>query len=310
MRKLGRMRIWTGIGVVLLIGCLAAGSADASLFGLFKGRSSRTSAPKPSSLIVFPFDQPQGMQAPVGMGGELASALRTMLNGNKRFSPILYKEKLSPIKRAREDSTLKPNEDVAPFTEDRSKPLKLARLLAADYFVVGAIEDVKIDAAKKTAQMTLSMDLVDANSGKLVKTMLINGSTPEDANSTSQEDAIALAAGDAITKLKVQLLEETKPSPSPSAAVAAPKVLPEASTQPKEPKRPGAGNSGTGAGVTPVLPPPGGTPGSAGPGGPPTPTPPSTGSAVPVAPPTDEAVPADEAASTDEAQPVPPAPGN
>ena len=297
------------MGVVLLIGCLAAGSADASLFGLFKGRSSRASASKPSSLIVFPFDQPQSIQAPEGMGGELASALRTMLNGNKRFSPILYKEKLSPIKRAREDSTLKPNEDVAPFTEDQSKPLKLARLLAADYFIVGAIEDVKVDAAKKTAQMTLSLDLVDANSGKLVKTMLINGSTPQDANSASQEDAVALAAGDAITKLKVQLLEETKPSPS--TAVAAPKVLPEAGVQPKEPKGPGAGNSGTGATLAPPPPPPGGPSSSTGPGGPPTPTPPPTGSAVTVTPPTDEAVPADEAASGDEGQPAPPAaPGN
>jgi len=309
MRKLGRTRIWTGICAILLIGCLAAGSADAGLFGLFKGRSSRASAPKPSNLIVFPFDQPQSMQAPEGMGLELASALRTMLNGNKRFSPILYREKLSPIKRAREDGTLKPNKDVAPFTEDQSKPLELARLLAADYFVVGAIEDVKIDAAKKTAQMTLSMDLVDANSGKLVKTMLINGSTPENANSASQEDAIALAAGDAITKLKAQLLEETKPSPS--TAVAAPKVLPEASAQPKEPKRPGTGNSGTGARVAPVPPPPGGPSSSTGPGGPPTPTPPSAASAVPVAPPTDEAVPADEATPTDDGEPTPPAaPGN
>ena len=98
MRKLGRTRIWMGIGVVLLIGCLSAGSADASLFGLFKGRSSRASASKPSSLIVFPFDQSKDIQVPEGTGAELAAALRTMLNGNKRFSPILYKEKLAPIR--------------------------------------------------------------------------------------------------------------------------------------------------------------------------------------------------------------------
>ena len=83
-------------------GCLGEGRVDI--------RSS-----KPSSLIVFPFDQAPNIKAPAGMGGELAAALRTLLNGNETYSPILYKEKLSPIKRAREDGTLKPNEDCVAF---------------------------------------------------------------------------------------------------------------------------------------------------------------------------------------------------
>ena len=99
---------------------------------------------------------------------------------------------------------------MSPFSDDRSKSLKLARLLAADYFIVGAIEDVKVDPLKKTAEMTLSMNLMDAKSGKLVKTLLVSGMTPAKSASASQEDAVAMAAGDAITKLKAQLLEETK----------------------------------------------------------------------------------------------------
>ena len=265
MRKLGRTRVWIGMGAVLLIGCFVAGSANAGLFGLFRGRSSRHSVSRPSSLIVFPFDQAANIKAPVGMGGELAAALRTLLNGNETYSPILYKEKLSPIKRAREDGTLKPNDDVSPFSDDRSKSLKLARLLAADYFIIGAIEDVKVDPFKRTAEMTLSMDLMDARSGKLVKTLLVSGLTPANSTSASQEDAVAIAAGDAITKLKAQLLEETKVSPTPAGAAAF-RVTPPENTEPGKPNVSARGNSGS------PPPSPTGVRVPTGTGGPPTPT--------------------------------------
>lgn len=220
MSTMTKTRVWVALGLVAVVGCLAANSSEAALFGLFKGKSKSADPVQVSNLVVFPFDQAQGVQLPAAMGESFASALRSILVGSKQYSPLLYRDRLAPIKRARDDSSLKPREDVGPFAEDRTKPLKLARLLAADYFVAGAIEEVRMDSTKKAAELTVSMELVDVKSGRLVKTLLVTGRTPDNAIGANQEDAVALAAGDAVAKLHAQLLEEVKPT-----AVVAPVVV-------------------------------------------------------------------------------------
>lgn len=219
MAKMGKIRVWLSLGVVGIVACSVVGPAGAGLFGRSKGKQ-KEAAPVVQSLIVFPFDQGEVSSVPETTGEDIASALRSSIGGSDRYMAFLYRDRLAPIKRAREDNTLKLKEDMAPFAQDKEKALKLARLLAADYYLVGSIEDYNIDASKKIAQMTVSVDLMEAKTGKLLRTMLVTGRTPDSAMSTEEDEARALAAGDVIAKLSSQLAEENKPEEAAAPAVS------------------------------------------------------------------------------------------
>ncbi|MCE5199674.1 MAG: hypothetical protein ABFD54_11875 [Armatimonadota bacterium] len=204
----GRTRLWLSLSLIAIISAMAVGSADAALFGLLKSKKKSATVTSSSSLVVFPFDKSASVNIPNTFGEDIASALRSMLSGNNKYWVYMFYDRLAPIKRAKEDASLKTQDVSAPFSEDRSKCLKLAQLLSADFYMSGSIEDYRFDSAKKTAQMTVAVELVNVRSGKPVKTLLVTGSTPQSAVSAEEEDMRALAAGDAVAKLKTQIIND------------------------------------------------------------------------------------------------------
>jgi hypothetical protein len=209
----------------LVVGALFAQSADAWLFGLWKPKKSVVKPPR-YTLVVFPFDQGNTPNLPEGFGEAVASDVQTMLANSDRYSPFLYRSRLAPIQRAKEDNVLKTSDMEPPFAEDRTKTLKLAQLLAAEYYLVGEIDDYQIDRTNRVAEITLKADLYDGKTGKLIKTFLVTGRTPESA--TGDEDELRdIAKGVAVTKLVAEILAsqpgvETKPAAGPSEAPKAP----------------------------------------------------------------------------------------
>lgn len=205
----------------LVVGALFAQSADAWLFGLWKPKKSVAKPPE-YTLVVFPFDQGNTPNLPEGFGEAVASDVRTMLANSDRYAAFLYRSRLAPIQRAKEDNVIKTSDMEPPFAEDRAKTFKLAQLLAAEYYLVGEIDDYQIDRANRVAEITLKADLYDGKTGKLIKTFLVTGRTPESA--TGDEDELRdIAKGFAVTKLVAEILasqpgSETKPAVGPSEA--------------------------------------------------------------------------------------------
>jgi hypothetical protein len=203
MFKVKKSRVWISLGLIVLIGSFTAVSATA---GLFRGKTHKTVVAL-RSLAVFPIDQGAKMQVSATLGQDISSALRSVMGSNNKYSMILYKEMLAPIERGRIDAAIKLGEDKAPFAADPAKPLKLARLLAVDCFVVGSIDECQVAKDMRSAQLTISMDLVDTKSGKVVKTIVATGRTPEGSSVGGEDEAVALAAGDVVNKLMLQILE-------------------------------------------------------------------------------------------------------
>lgn len=218
MVKVGKARSWIYGVLALLMICLLAGSVSAAWFRSSKRQQKKPAAPTfvVGSVVVFPFDQVGLSKVPETLGADMASALRTTLGGHAKCFLYLYSSKLAPVTRAKSDQELKTNEDVAPFTEDKTKALKLARLLGADYYLAGSIDDYMMDTAAKAAQMTVSVDLVNAKTGKLVKTVLVTGRTPDSSTRSEEDEARALAAGEVVAKLKVQLTEAAPVAEQPA----------------------------------------------------------------------------------------------
>jgi hypothetical protein len=82
----------------------------------------------------------------------------------------------------------------------------------------GSVEDYQIDSANKVAQITVSVNLINVKTGKVAKTLLVTGRTPDGATASEEDDVRALAAGDAVAKLKAQLLEEAAPADTGATA--------------------------------------------------------------------------------------------
>lgn len=205
MLKVRKGHLLTCMCLSLVISALVISSANAGLFDMFKGKK-RASAQQVQSLLVFPFDQDASVKLPSAYGEDVATSLRNVLVGNRAYSVFIYRDRLSPIRRAKDDNVIKDKDANSPFSDDANKSLKLAQLLATDYYLVGSVDDCQVDAKTKVAQMTLRADLFDGKTGKLVKTFLITGRTPEFAKAANEDDLRSLAAGDAVAKLKLELM--------------------------------------------------------------------------------------------------------
>ena len=180
----------------------------------------------------------------------VASDLRTMLAGNERYAAFLFRDRLAPIERAKVDNVLKADDMKAPYAgeQDRPKTLKLAQILATEYFLVGEIDDFQVDPVKKIAEMTLKADLYDAKTGKLVKTFLVTGRTPESTTTSEQDELRDLAKGAAVTKLIAEFgapsAAQEKPAPAnppePATPAAAPAPAPGSAPPPPSSHEPPA----------------------------------------------------------------------
>ncbi len=218
----------------MAVGLVAFGPVDAALFGLWKSKGRSVAAVEQSSLVVFPFDQGDVARVPATFGEYVAGDVRSILSSSDRFSAYLYKERLAPIARAKSDNTLRPADAAGPYAEDRTKTWKLAQLLASDLYVAGSIDDYQVDSAKKVAMITLSAELVDARTGRLLKTMVVTGRTPENAQAVEEEELRDMAKGDAVTKLCAEIMAPKKsaePAPAPDTPPAAEAPKPEAQAE-------------------------------------------------------------------------------
>lgn len=218
MIKIGNGRLWISLGLVLVLAVLAAGSAQAGLFDIFKRSKGKTETASKEYLVVFPFDQVVVKDLPEAFGQDVAASVKSLISDNSIYSAFLYTDRLPPIKRE-----ALPEEDIrAPFCEDPKKTSKLASLLATDFYLVGEVQEVLVDQVKKVSQVTLSANLYMMKNGesKLVKTFLVSGKSPNNTKASEIEELRALAAGDAVSKLVADLTKPSEPEKSETTTSA------------------------------------------------------------------------------------------
>ena len=208
---------WKWLALCVVISIVALGTANAGLFGLGKGKKQSRKAPR-YSLVVFPFDNGTDTTVPDSYGGYVAADVRTMLTGKSEYIPYLYTDRLPSIRGPRNEQSLKAQDIDPPFADDKSKPLKIAQVIGSDYYLVGSIEEITVDTAKKVATVTLKADVFNTKNGRLVRTCLVSGHTPETVKTSEAEDLRDIAKGAAVTRL---IAEITADESSAGAAPAA-----------------------------------------------------------------------------------------
>jgi hypothetical protein len=201
-------------------------SCDAALFGLLKSkRSSRSGPVVKQSLMIFPFDKDTESAAGVSddFGRGIADYLRTTMGVSKGYSVFLFDSRLTPVRRAKEDNVIKDQDINGPFFTEKAKTVKLADLLAADCYIVGSVESYSYDKEKKSAEITLKADIVNAKSGKVTQEFMVGGAAAQAAQPMDEEELQSIAAGKAVEALTQKIMEATPAdakAPAKSAAKA------------------------------------------------------------------------------------------
>lgn len=208
MTKMGKRGLVAGVTICVLTLALAAAS-NAALFGLLKSKSGAKAGPAVRhTLIIFPFDKDAESAAgvPEDFGQNIADYLLSTLATSKGYSVILYSERLTPVRRAKEDNFVKDQDIKGPFFADKAKSDKLADILATDYYVVGSVESYSYDKDKKTAELLLKADLINAKTGKLSQEFMVGGSAAQAAQPMDEAELQSIAAGKAADALTEKIL--------------------------------------------------------------------------------------------------------
>lgn len=208
MIKTGKRQTPACIALCVMLVLILTASSQAALFGLIKTKKNDAPVAVKQSLVIFPFDKDieSAQGVPDQFGDNIAGYLRTALANSKGYSAYLYDARLMPIKRAVNDNYMREQDTKAPYFAEKQKSAKLAQLLAANCYIIGSIEGYTYDRAKKTVELTLKADLIQADSGRMVQEFLV-AATAGDGNQAAEEDELrSLAAGKAVTALTEKIL--------------------------------------------------------------------------------------------------------
>ncbi|MFQ3550115.1 MAG: hypothetical protein SNJ70_10245, partial [Armatimonadota bacterium] len=150
---------------------------------------------------------------------DMAEAIRSSLS-NEGYFAIIFRDRLPQIARAKDTGQLKTQDTTPPFSDDKDKSLGLAQRLGVDYFIVGSIDDVKVDTAAQTSSMTVSAQLYNGRNGKLVKSTLVTGQFSRPGGAYDTDELKALAAGNAVEQISDTMSLKPAPEVKPTEEAA------------------------------------------------------------------------------------------
>lgn len=221
MTQVRKRGLVAGVAVCMVLVLALAVTCDAALFGLLKSKRSRTAPVVRQSLMIFPFDKDteSAIGVPDDFGKGIAEYLRTTMAVSKGYSVFLFDDRLTPIRRAREDNVVKDQDLNGPFFADKARAGKLADLLGTDYYLIGSVESYTYDKEKKSAEIMLKADLIVGKTGKVSQGFMVGGSAAQGAQPLDEEELQSIAAGKAVEALTQKILE-TSPADAKPAPVA------------------------------------------------------------------------------------------
>jgi len=210
MLRIRQMRLAPYVVALLLFVMYVAPTA-----AFAKGRK-KPAPPPAKTIVVFPFQI--AATSPVEtLGQDLPASIQTALSGSGAFRAFVVSEQLPSVRRAIQEGSLKSDDVKGGFGTEKeqiARAVKVAREMAADLLLVGSVDEVKVDTAKKKAEVSITVVLADVRTGEATKTVAVTGETPANTESTMESDLVAQAAGAAVAKLKSEIVPAGQQQPS------------------------------------------------------------------------------------------------
>ncbi len=161
--------------------------------------------PLPPTVIVLPFAPSMEMSGtvPATLGASLTRAVTSSLRGTGKFDVVQFSAANPSIARAVEEGRLRTAQVTPPF-EDPEVAVQVAREIGTQYAIAGVIEDYSYDAGAHKASLTVSVQWLDAKSGRALKTVAISAEAAGTATST-QDEVNAKAVSEAVNRVLREL---------------------------------------------------------------------------------------------------------
>jgi hypothetical protein len=133
--------------------------------------------PAARSVVVFPMESAADVTN-ANIGEAVNTQLRDALSTYPGYRVVIYSERLPAVQRLVAMQPEKKSLISGPFTSDEvgtAKAMALGKAMSADLLVVGAIEKYSFNDTVGTADVTVSVQLIDAVTGKVVQTVNVTG---------------------------------------------------------------------------------------------------------------------------------------
>jgi hypothetical protein len=162
-------------------------------------------------IVIFPFSVADTVTQP-NLGTDVGRLLTQVLSSTPGFYVSDYFKRHASLQRAALEGGSLTEKDLAnpAGIGNRELAAKIARVMGYDMALIGDVESYKYDPAANTCEIMITSQLVDAKSGKILKTPVVTGLVPKTAKVTSEADCANVAAGDAVSKIAEGL--DLKPS--------------------------------------------------------------------------------------------------
>jgi len=185
---------------------VAPGIGSAAALAAAKG--SGEAQPK-VTLAVLPFDKTvEGGDET--LGADMSAAVKSSLEATGKFYVVGFSERLPSIQRAISEGIISKKDIEGEFSTDKAIAARVGRAMGADAALVGSISQIKTDAQNGVAEVTVAVQLVEAQNGKLLNSIVLQGRNPTKPEGASEAELVSLAAGDAATKIATEVAKEDK----------------------------------------------------------------------------------------------------
>lgn len=204
------VRAWTARATLLLMLLPVGSSPVAAVQGKML----------PPTALVLPFAPAQQADAavPATLSTSLTRAMSSILRSTGKFDVVPFDRRNPSIVRALEERRLREAEVTPPF-EDTGVVVRLARDLGAEYALAGVVEDYRYDAEAHKASLSVSVQWVEAKSGRVAKSVAVSVDATGTATST-QEEVNAKVAAEAVNRVLQELAVGEVNMVQPTAAPA------------------------------------------------------------------------------------------
>lgn len=159
------------------------------------------------SLLVFPFDTSEVQGAPRGLGESLAKMFKDGTLRSTIFTGVTFNPKFPVVRRALDETTLSAADVKEPFTldpRDTERAAKIGRVMDMPV-ALGALHDFNYDREKKEATVTITVEIINSETGRIDKTLVSSGKTPASMVVGTETDyllrAAELAGQDLLAKI-------------------------------------------------------------------------------------------------------------
>lgn len=165
-------------------------------------------AGKPT-LLVFPFDRPENVEASIP--DTIASALRNRIQAQAKYDFMTYNTRSALVQRAIRAGEISRDDADGPF----EGPLagEIAHTLGLDFALAGIVDDADVDVATNSATVTASARLVNARNGNVIQNAAASSTVSEAG--VAPDALLRRAADDAAAKIVAQLFQSATPTVTP-----------------------------------------------------------------------------------------------